>query len=378
MRSLSPGKFILVIVLSLIITACSDNSATAPVNSSVVTTSQAQAAFTATPVKVASNPNTLTPPATFKPGTSPAPAKTGSSSTTGEREAAADAYFNQGQFDKAEEAYKTLLANDPANVGLLLKLAIAQLAQLKDADALNSLDKASKADPNNPLPYVYLGQYYQEKQQYDKAISYLEKAVQLEPKSAELNYYLGEAYYFGKRYKDAASAYVKARELAPDVAVVHARLALTYFNLNQFAESEAEYKQAISLDATDAVSLNNLAYLYIEQGRFDEARDPLAKAEKLGLGGKDYFEQTKLGLLIPEGQKEEANGNPDKAAEIYKKAAEAQNSLGYYYLGKLEQGRNRQDAAAEAFNNYLKLGKVETLKQEAEVRLKQMGKVPVV
>ncbi len=208
----------------------------------------------------------------------------------------------------------------------------------------------------------------------DQAIPYYEQAAKLQPQNPDTLYYLAEAYFETKQYDKAEVAYKDVIKIAPNEAILHGQLGLVLFKLEKYDEAEAEYKQVIKLNPQSPATFNNLAYLYVELGRFDEARDPIDKAEKLGMGGDENFEATKLGLLIPDGLKEETAGNLDKAAELYAKAAKAENSLGYYYLGKLEQGRKKIDAATAAFKSYLAEGHVADLKKDVDARLKQMGK----
>jgi len=286
----------------------------------------------------------------------------------------ADEYMATGEFAKAEQLYQDLLKQDPKNSTLTLKLALAQLRQNKSDEAIALLQAVIKADPNNVQAMLFLASVYASKNQLDQAIPLYEQATKIQPQDPNTKYYLAEAYFETKQYDKAEVAYKDTIKLAPDEAILHGQLGLVLFKLEKFDEAEAEYKQAIKLDPQSPPTYNNLAYLYVELGRFDEARDSIDKADKLGMTGDENFEATKLGLLIPDGQKEEAAGNLDKAADLYTKAAKAENSLGYYYLGKLEQGRKNVDTAAAAFKSYLTEGHLADLKKDAEVRLKQMGK----
>jgi Flp pilus assembly protein TadD len=359
------GFWLFLPVLALLLVACSNNptATLAPTPTNVIAPEAELAPATATPV-VFNSANTL-PPAPTAPAITP---------NSTDREKIADEYMATGEFAKAEQLYQDLSKQDPQNNLLLLKLAVAQLRQNKTDEAIVLLQGIIKADPNNVQAILFLASVYADQGHVDQAIPYYEQAAKIQPQDPNTKYYLAEAYFETKQFDKAELAYKDVIKLAPNEAVLHGQLGLVLFKLEKFDEAEAEYKQAIKLDPQNPPTYNNLAYLYVELGRFDEARDPIDKAVKLGMSGDANFEATKLGLLIPDGQKEEAAGNLDKAAELYTKAAKAENSLGYYYLGKLEQGRKKIEAAAAAFKSYLAEGHMADLKKDADARLKQMGK----
>jgi tetratricopeptide (TPR) repeat protein len=360
------------LVLVFFLISCGDSPA--PTSTSPSNTNPAVNA-TATPVVLVAQPTqaastratTGASVATVTPEVSPTP-------SAEMLEMQAETYFNSGDFATAEKIYSQLAQQDPQNYDYLLNLARTQAAQGKIRDAIATLEKASKLDPNDPTALYILGRLHQSTQNFAASIPPLEKVVQIQPESAEARYYLGMAYFREKQYTKAVAAFREVTRLAPDNPLAYGQLALVLFEDGKFEESEKAYLEAIKLEPDNGSTYNNLAYLYIEIGRFDEAREPIRQAEALGEGGQEYFEQTKLGLLIPDGQKEEASGNLDKAAELYLKAAEAENTLGYYYLGKLEQNRQKFDEAAAALKKYLSDGRMPDLKRDAEARLKQMGK----
>jgi tetratricopeptide (TPR) repeat protein len=294
--------------------------------------------------------------------------------TAADRERLGDAYSSRGQFVQAELEYRAAIKLDANNALLHYKLALMLLNQGDLGEAKIELNQVIKLSPNYFQAYYQLGRIAVFEGDINEVEKNYLKVVELQPSLAEAHATLADTYRIKKDYPKAETYARETIKLAPDLAEGHFLLASILFELQKWEECEKTYIKTISLDPFNADAHNNLAYLYIEIGRFDEAREPIREAERLGLGGQGYFEATKLGMLIPDAQKEEQAGNLDKAASLYQQAADAENTLGFYYLGILERKRNRIDQAAEAFNRYIKEGRMASLKADAAKQLKEMGK----
>jgi len=99
--------------------------------------------------------------------------------------------------------------------------------QLTDsAQAVKMLWQATDIDPTSTEPYIYLGLYYNSREDYDKLIEVYKKLVKYRPNEASAYLNIGEAYmsFNPPRFDDALPYYRKAYELDPKSSFAALRL----------------------------------------------------------------------------------------------------------------------------------------------------------
>ena len=106
-----------------------------------------------------------------------------------------DAYLGIEAYDKAEEQYKWLQANNPGNKVILNNLAWSQMKLNHLDDARKTIAKAREQDPLNPNILDTEGQILIEANMFEEAIRQLSKASDLAPQSLEIKYHLAKAYH---------------------------------------------------------------------------------------------------------------------------------------------------------------------------------------
>ena len=120
----------------------------------------------------------------------------------------ADLYYEEKDWARAMETYKTISAIAPLHPTLDLKqasfragLCALEINNLDEAYRIFSL--ARKDHPDTFESNFYLGQICYKKEQYDNAISLLNKAFVLNKENNEVHEYLGLSLYKKKNYKNA-------------------------------------------------------------------------------------------------------------------------------------------------------------------------------
>lgn len=175
--------------------------------------------------------------------------------------------------------------------------AKALMADNKFDDALKSFLKILKDNPDDPgidIVYLFVGNCYAAKNDYNKAIEFYEKSLQKFPKNKNLLISIGNAYNNIKDYDkamlwfsklsiddignrdtlynigaiaynkgdfDAAVKYFKkATEISPDFAEAFYQLGMTYTGLNKQAEAIAALKKYIELapDSPNAATAKSI------------------------------------------------------------------------------------------------------------------------
>jgi tetratricopeptide (TPR) repeat protein len=82
--------------------------------------------------------------------------------------------------------------------------------------ALQQYNAAYKADPNNPLILLYIGDCYYALNQPEQAVAYFKKSLSMDPSNAEGWRWMGDAFDLIGNHKEALNAYKKGLELKPD------------------------------------------------------------------------------------------------------------------------------------------------------------------
>jgi tetratricopeptide (TPR) repeat protein len=114
-----------------------------------------------------------------------------------------DAYTQDKNYPKAEEAYRKAIDLDPDDPGHRHGLAQALLSENKYAQALEQFKKLAELEPGTAENYLRMAQLDRRLGQYDDAESNLQHAKQLAPGSVEILYNEALLYEDQGRYDDA-------------------------------------------------------------------------------------------------------------------------------------------------------------------------------
>ncbi len=142
--------------------------------------------------------------------------------------------------------------------------------------AAQLLMQAVEENPNDSRPLIALGDFYQKRQLYDKAVRCFQSALKLDPNDNQLKLVIGNTFFAQGEYQLAIVYYDKISQPSTDVRYNKA-LALAYLGKHQ--ESIA-----IMRDLMSVIDNNPFIYfLLIEQlfrvGDFEAAQLCIAKAE---------------------------------------------------------------------------------------------------
>lgn len=182
--------------------------------------------------------------------------------------AAGIAHHRAGRLAEAEEAYRQVLAADPANVDALYLLgAIAhgagQYRQAVDciSRAIAHAEQAVPPRPPNPYAFSNLGEAYRATGQTRDAMACYEKALAIKPDYAEAHYHLGLALSDEGRHQDAIACYRKAVSLKPELALAQYNLGVAYKAQGNVAEATACLREVLRLDPGNELATFSLSSL---------------------------------------------------------------------------------------------------------------------
>jgi tetratricopeptide (TPR) repeat protein len=126
------------------------------------------------------------------------------------------AYERSGQFDRAVEYFRKVLALQPGNHAALNYLGYMYAERGINLDeAGEMISKALKAQPDNPYYIDSMGWVYFKLGNLSGALAELDRAVQFMPDDATLREHLGDIYYALAQKDKALEQWQKALELDP-------------------------------------------------------------------------------------------------------------------------------------------------------------------
>ncbi len=267
------------------------------------------------------------------------------------------AYFEAGRLDSAKKAVDEELVLTPKNVQALTLAGTIAMAMDNPADAVSTLDRASRLSPDDLDLLDLRGRAYQAvaKQIY-------QRMYQLAPDSWQVHQARARLYDEDQRYKEAADEYEAASEKNPQDLNLYDQLALEYRHLGNLDAVERTFVRERSIAPDDPRALLNLGSIQIERGRASEGL-PLVKqalAKEPGNSRAYYY----LGRGLTD------TGNDADAVAAFDRylAMEPEGDLreqAYYTMARLYRNLQKPNDARKALDEF------QRLKQERDAREKQ-------
>jgi tetratricopeptide (TPR) repeat protein len=224
----------------------------------------------------------------------------------------AEAYYGQGQLDKAIAAYEqavSITPNDtmahvrlsqflvlsqrameavkqatqaillePSNPQALATLCHALNGEGQQSEAFDACECAIELEPDYAEAYAYLAKVYVDTGDWIPAREYAQKAVDLNYQSMEAHFQHGYVLEAQGRYRQAVEAYENAIVLHPQLAPLYVRAGQNYRVLGQFTEAIDHFEKATRLDPANPIGYDQLGWAYYTAGQYSRAIDTLEQA----------------------------------------------------------------------------------------------------
>jgi len=155
---------------------------------------------------------------------------------------------------------------------------------------------------------------------YDVAIANANKALQLDPEHSGAHVCRGRCYFRKADYDLALIDFNKAIELAPKVIEVYYDRGLTYYDKHDYDRAIADFDKVIQLMPNATGAYINRGGAYFEKGDYNRVIADFSEVIRLL---PDYIPayQIRADAYEKMGEKEKAQANRDKAAELEKQKA---------------------------------------------------------
>ena len=191
------------------------------------------------------------------------------------------AYYDQENYEKAEEFQLRALEIDPNFLAALNNLGSVRRSQKDIAAAIECYRKALAVNPDYVEGMNNLGAVFTEDDRPEEAIKLLLQAVRKRPAYADLHCNLGFAFLGMEEYNKAKTGFSKARELKSDYPEAHFGLARVYQELDQLEEAEQAALQALAIDPARTEAHSVLGGIYKEMGFPEKAQQAFNEALRL-------------------------------------------------------------------------------------------------
>src|SRR5205809_3061073 len=263
-----------------------------------------------------------------------------------------------GQTDLAKVALRKAADSDKDFPGKdESKRRLASLESGKGASpelSVSQLEAMTKAQPNDVVSQMRLGEAYEKQGAPDKAAAAYEQAFKINPKLPTAAIRLAELYAGPLQNKEKALAYAKkARELSPSDPQVAGILGRVAYQSGNFSWSYSLLQEAARQRQNDASVLYDLAWAAYSLGKVNEARDAMQKVVTAegdapqAADAKKFLALTVLDenpkeLMAAEGElQKELQSNPEYVPALMDQAA-------------LLAQRGDAKAATETYSNILR------------------------
>jgi tetratricopeptide (TPR) repeat protein len=223
-------------------------------------------------------------------------------------------YLAQNQMDKAISVANAQIAKSPNSSAFYDLLGTTLFNNKKDLDGAEAaFKKSAELDKNNADALLKLGQVQAAKGSPDQAIATYQQAIKDNPREASFYIFTGELYESKQDWNHAKDAYQKALEIKPENPLASNNLAYVMM------QSGGNVDMALSLartarrgmpDSPDAA--DTLGWVLYQKGAYQSAVDLFQEALKLGAKNKrpdDAGVHYHLGLAY------EKTGNNDLARQ---------------------------------------------------------------
>jgi len=207
----------------------------------------------------------------------------------GERKAGALAHFvegmvfeENGEMDKALEAYRKVLNVDPGQSELASRVAALLIQQEDFPQAIDVLKDAIKANPNDAEPYHQLAYIYAKYlKKTDQAVDYANRAIALNPRDIEAYQRLCEIELAAGQEQKALDVLDRATKVRSDDASFWTRLGKLYAAVLFKPDSQPKpdelkrvneiFKKAVENAKDDPAILKDVADYYASSQQLKEA-----------------------------------------------------------------------------------------------------------
>lgn len=286
----------------------------------------------------------------------------------------ADSALLARDFSLAARLYRTVLASDPTNKNVCLKLASTYVKAGQDDKAEGAYLNVLRLDSSNFEALNSLGGVFRRLGKYQDSIKVLDRALKIKD-SSEVKYNMGFTYKLMEKYEEAAECFTAVIDANPNDVLAYNHLGAIYAKRGDHKKALQTYWKGLQVDQNHPVLHYNSALSFIAQGEYDEARESFENALRAKPGWPDamnglaelymheqnYSEAQELisqglkinpenlNLEVTQGRLHVRRGNYAEAESVFRSVLEKRPN-DYAVMGRLERVYEKQNMFDEAYS----------------------------
>jgi tetratricopeptide (TPR) repeat protein len=189
------------------------------------------------------------------------------------------AFYGKKDNQNALEYFKKVAPESRFYEDAVIHAAYILSENKKNDEAIKFLGAATKNEPENAEFRYYLGTFYEEEEQFEKAEIAIKQAIKLEPNNTRYYFRLGVVYDKSSKKEASMDAMRKVISLDPKHSNALNYLGYTYADLGKnLDEAERLILQALKYKPNDGYITDSLGWVYYKKGEFKKALEYLQKA----------------------------------------------------------------------------------------------------
>jgi putative PEP-CTERM system TPR-repeat lipoprotein len=257
---------------------------------------------------------------------------------------AASYYIANGQYEKALDEYKAVLARAPGNLTALLRTASILELRGRDVEARTYYSKATEV--KQPGGWIALANYYLRKKDPEQAVRVLDQAIKTDPKDISALEMQGKIYFGQKKYTAALRDFEAIEKISPDRGVK--LIVNTYLSMRQYDKAIGKLEAGLRAAPQRIDLLGEIALVNYVKG---DSRKAVDCAQKIISQKPDSAYGYVVLASIYERQ-----GELDRAIDTLKEGLQVEegNLGGRMMLAKLYTKKQDYATARKIYENVLK------------------------
>jgi len=173
-------------------------------------------------------------------------------------------FFQQQQFNEAEQLCQQILQVQPQQADILHLSAIIATQTSKHEQALEQIAQAIQINPYNEAFFNTQGNIFLSLEAWQEAAQSFQQGLALNPQAAPLHRNLGLVYQGQKDYFTAQQHFSKAIELAPDFVDAWLNLGKVQYELEQNAHALESWQTALK-QQPQSIKIRNHVFLALQR-----------------------------------------------------------------------------------------------------------------
>ncbi len=204
----------------------------------------------------------------------------------------------QGKQDEAAAFLERAVALEPKSAGFHARLGEARFRLGRMDEARESWRTAVTLEPRHADAWSWLGCLDIETGQLDEAVECLRRAIAADPRHYHAQDNLGIALRKQGRFEEAVRCHEEAIALKPGAPDAYAHLGTTYSDHDRLDDAIAQHQKALAADPSFSAAHCNLATAYVMALRVPEAIRSYRRALELEPGNASYHWNYSNALLL--------------------------------------------------------------------------------